>query len=85
MADTELLEFVPGAVYICDTDGVVVRYNRRPGELWGRYPIPGDPKELYCGSHRLYRDGSIVSWLRRQRQPADPEDTYGMCRVCRGM
>lgn len=55
MLDEKLLEFVPGAVYVCDLDGVVVRYNRRAGELWGRYPIPGDPKELYCGSHKLYR------------------------------
>lgn len=55
MLDEKLLEFVPGAVYVCDLDGVVVRYNRRAGELWGRYPVPGDPKELYCGSHKLYR------------------------------
>lgn len=55
MLDDKLLEFVPGAVYVCDLDGVVVRYNRRAGELWGRYPVPGDPKELYCGSHKLYR------------------------------
>lgn len=55
MLDDKLLEFVPGAVYVCDLDGVVVRYNRRAGELWGRYPVPGDPKEVYCGSHRLYR------------------------------
>lgn len=55
MLDDKLLEFVPGAVYVCDLDGVVVRYNKRAGELWGRYPTPGDPNELYCGSHRLYR------------------------------
>lgn len=55
MLDDKLLEFVPGAVYVCDLEGVVVRYNRRAGELWGRYPVPGDPKELYCGSHKLYR------------------------------
>jgi PAS domain S-box-containing protein len=55
MPDGQLLDFVPGAVYVCDLDGVVVRYNRRAGELWGRYPVPGDPKELYCGSHKLYR------------------------------
>lgn len=56
MLDDKLLEFVPGAVYVCDLDGVVVRYNKRAGELWGRYPEPGDPKELWCGSHKLYRE-----------------------------
>jgi two-component sensor histidine kinase len=55
MLDDKLLEFVPGAVYVCDLDGVVVRYNRRAGELWGRYPVAGDPQELYCGAHRLYK------------------------------
>ena len=35
MLDDKLLEFVPGAVYVCDLDGVVVRYNRRAGEIWG--------------------------------------------------
>lgn len=60
MLDDQLLDFVPGAVYVCDLDGVVVRYNRRAGELWGRYPIPGDPKELYCGSHKLYRANGDV-------------------------
>ena len=54
MLDNELLELLPGAVYVCDLDGVVVRYNRRAGELWGRYPIQGDPSELWCGSHRLF-------------------------------
>lgn len=60
MLDEQLLEFVPGAVYVCDLDGVVVRYNQRAGELWGRYPTPGDPKELYCGSHKLYRANGDV-------------------------
>jgi two-component sensor histidine kinase len=61
MLDEQLLEYVPGAVYVCDLYGVVVRYNRRAGELWGRYPTPGDPTEIYCGSHRLYRpDGTYM-------------------------
>ncbi len=52
--DQELLEVLPAAVYLCDLDGVVVRYNQRAAELWGRSPIPGDANELYCGAYRLY-------------------------------
>lgn len=52
--DEQLLEALPAAVYVVDRDGVVVRYNKRAAELWGRSPIPGDANELYCGSHRLY-------------------------------
>src|SRR5215475_15902204 len=54
MLDDKLLEALPAAVYVCDLDGVVVRYNKRAAELWGRSPIPGDANELYCGAHRLY-------------------------------
>jgi PAS domain S-box-containing protein len=53
--DEPLLEVLPAAVYVCDLDGIVVRYNKRAAELWGRSPMPGDADELYCGSHRLYR------------------------------
>ncbi|MBY0298210.1 MAG: PAS domain-containing protein [Methylobacterium sp.] len=52
--DDQLLEVLPAAVYVCDLDGVVVRYNKKAAELWGRAPIPGDANELYCGSYRLY-------------------------------
>src|SRR5262245_44878943 len=52
--DDQLLEALPAAVYVCDLDGVVVRYNKRAAELWGRTPIPGDANELYCGAHKLY-------------------------------
>jgi len=54
MLDQTLLEVLPSAVYLCDLDGVVVRYNKRAAELWGRSPIPGDANELYCGAHKLY-------------------------------
>lgn len=54
-----LFEQLPFAVYICDRDGVVVRYNRRATELWGRSPKLGDPDERYCGSYWMFRpDGS---------------------------
>ncbi|HEY1745630.1 MAG TPA: PAS domain-containing protein, partial [Xanthobacteraceae bacterium] len=38
-----LFEQLPFAVYVCDRDGLVLRYNRRAAELWGRSPTPGDP------------------------------------------
>ncbi len=36
-----LFEQLPFAVYICDRDGLVLRYNRRAAELWGRSPSAG--------------------------------------------
>jgi PAS domain S-box-containing protein len=55
----QLFDQVPFAIYICDSDGLVLRYNRRAAELWGRSPKLGDPNERFCGSHRMYcPDGS---------------------------
>jgi PAS domain S-box-containing protein len=54
-----LFEQLPFAVYVCDRDGLVLRYNRRAAELWGRSPKLGDPNERFCGSYRMFRpDGS---------------------------
>jgi PAS domain-containing protein len=40
-----LFEQLPFAIYICDRDGLVLRYNRGAAELWGRSPKLGDPDE----------------------------------------
>jgi PAS domain S-box-containing protein len=56
-----LFEQLPFAVYVCDRDGLVLRYNRRAAELWGRSPKPGDPDERFCGAYRMFRpDGSLL-------------------------
>jgi PAS domain S-box-containing protein len=57
----QLFEELPFAVYVCDPNGLVRRYNRRAAELWGRSPKLGDPNERFCGSHRMFRpDGSLL-------------------------
>jgi PAS domain-containing protein len=56
----DLLETLPAAVYVCDAQGVVVAYNLRASELWGRTPSPGDTDEKYCGSHKLFRPDGMV-------------------------
>ncbi|MGY3105221.1 PAS domain-containing protein [Bradyrhizobium sp. LM6.9] len=30
------LDAIPGAVYLCDADGLLVAYNAEAVELWGR-------------------------------------------------
>lgn len=53
-----LLEAMPGAVYLCDAEGWLVRYNSEAAELWGRKPKLGR-KERFCGSHKLFQiDGT---------------------------
>ncbi len=56
-----LFALSPVAIYTCDASGVILGYNARAAELWGRKPVPGDSDEGFCGSFKLYRpDGSFM-------------------------
>jgi PAS domain S-box-containing protein len=56
-----LFEQLPFAIYVCDREGLVLRYNRCAAELWGRTPKLGDPNERFCGSYQMFRpDGSLL-------------------------
>ncbi len=56
-----LVELMPVAVYVCDTEGIIQSYNDRAVELWGREPKPGDAAQRYCASLRLYSpEGKLV-------------------------
>jgi PAS domain-containing protein len=48
------LDAIPGAVYVCDHEGWLVRYNNEAAELWGRTPDLRQHSERFCGSHRLF-------------------------------
>jgi PAS domain S-box-containing protein len=48
------LEAIPGAVYLCDKDGWLIRYNSEAAALWGRIPSLNGKRERFCGSHRLF-------------------------------
>ena len=74
----DLIETLPAAVYVCNAEAVVVAYNRRAAELWGRAPSAGDTDEKYCGAHKLFRpDGTVLphsetpmEWVLRTGKPA---------------
>jgi PAS domain S-box-containing protein len=56
------LDAIPGAVYVCDHEGWLVRYNSEAAVLWGRQPSLAEPRPRFCGSHRLFLpDGSPLS------------------------
>lgn len=59
---TSALDAIPGAVYLCDHEGWLVRYNSEATELWGRTPVPGENGDRFCGSHRLFlTDGTPLA------------------------
>jgi PAS domain S-box-containing protein len=62
-ASPTALDAIPGAVYICDHDGWLVRYNSEAATLWGRSPPVGKNGVRLCGSHRLFLiDGTSLAF-----------------------
>jgi PAS domain-containing protein len=58
-AAPDVLDAMPGAVYLCDHQGLLVRYNAEAVSLWGREPRLHDHQDRFCGSHLLFHaDGS---------------------------
>ncbi|WMT92594.1 PAS domain S-box protein [Pelagibacterium sp. H642] len=59
--ETQLLDVLPVAVYICRADGTIVRANKTAIELWGRSPKVGDDEDRFCGAHKLFLpDGRVL-------------------------
>jgi len=55
------LDAVPTGLCVCGADGVLLKYNLRAIELWGRAPRLDDPAELDGGAFRRYApDGSAL-------------------------
>ena len=48
------LDAIPTGLCVCGETGVLLRYNRRAVELWGRAPRLHDPAELDRGAFRRY-------------------------------
>lgn len=59
--DTKLIDLMPAAVYVCAApSGLILRYNQRAAELWGRKPKPG---ERFSGACSLFNvDGTPISF-----------------------
>jgi two-component sensor histidine kinase/PAS domain-containing protein len=58
--DQAVLDAMPLGVYVCDSDGHILRVNRRAIELWGRAPRL-DSTQRFCGSFRVESlDGALI-------------------------
>ncbi len=49
-----LIEILPAAVYVCNSNAAIVAFNRRVTELWGRTPTLNQAEEGFCGSHWMF-------------------------------
>jgi PAS domain S-box-containing protein len=69
-----LFDLVPVAVYTCDAKGLILEFNQRAAELWGREPRTNNPREKFCGSFKIFHpDGRTM-----------PHKDCPMARVLRG-
>lgn len=50
----QLLDSLPIGVYVCDQDGILIRYNERAAQLWGQFPMLHDAQRRYCGAFRAF-------------------------------
>lgn len=57
VAADDVIDLLPIAAYVCDSEGRIVRFNERAARLWGRRPRLGEDGDRYCGSYRLFRPG----------------------------
>ena len=53
-ASDGLLDLLPVATFICDANGVILQYNKRAVEIWGRKPAPGQTHQEFSGQARFY-------------------------------
>jgi signal transduction histidine kinase len=51
-----VLDVLPVAAYVCDSDGLLTYFNSLAEQLWGRAPGLNDPRDRYCGAFKLFRD-----------------------------
>jgi len=60
-ASDGILDLLPIATFICDARGIILQYNRRAVEIWGRAPKPGQQHDDFRGDLRSFElDGTPI-------------------------
>ena len=71
-----LIALFPMAAYAVRAPDVIVWFNSRAADLWGRVPVIGDTDERFCGAHKLYyADGT---YMAHRDTPVALALTYGL-------
>ena len=50
----QLLDGLPIGICLCDREGMLIRYNPRAAELWGRAPALAAEHPRFCGAFRVH-------------------------------
>jgi hypothetical protein len=67
---TNLIDVLPAAVYVCNSAAVIVAYNKRATELWGRTPNLDDTDEKYCGHINFFVRMEAICPIPKRRWSA---------------
>jgi PAS domain S-box-containing protein len=54
LTNSDVLELMPVAVYIIDSEGLIRGFNKKACEFWGQTPELLDSDHKYCGSFKLF-------------------------------
>ncbi|HMI63345.1 MAG TPA: PAS domain S-box protein [Puia sp.] len=65
---SDLLDQLPVAAFVCDLDGSIKSYNEEAVRLWGRRPATGPKGERYDGACKLYLENG--DFLPHEQAPA---------------
>jgi PAS domain S-box-containing protein len=61
-ASDGILDLLPIPTSICDARGIILQYNKRAADIWGRVPKPGQTHEDFSGSNRFFElDGTPMT------------------------
>ncbi len=59
--ENQVLNLLPVAVFVCNMEGAIQKYNEEAVRLWGRRPEAGNKSERFGGACKLYHlDGSFL-------------------------
>ncbi len=53
-ASDGILDMLPIATFVCDAAGVILQYNQRAVQIWGRAPQPGQTHEQFTADVRFF-------------------------------
>ena len=73
------LDAIPGAVYLCDQDGWLIRYNSEAVALWGRTPNLDGERSAFAGRIACFcpmerRCGTRTARWPMRSGPAPPRE-----------
>jgi len=76
--DEFILDLLPVAVYVCDTQGAIIRYNKQAIALWGAAPNLGESYAQFVGTHQQTKPDASSSEIHLAQVLRTGEPVQGL-------